>query len=295
MRSVLLPVAANFDVFEEIAHKKSESILLALIACAEDVKARYAEYWDHRFQIEDVVPLEWDGVDHRALLHCYNSGTDGLRALKSQLINSLRTTNAFDLLRCPYCQAREPRTWDHFLPKELYPEFSINPANLIYVCPTCNLKKGDRLFAGPREAMHVYFDPIPDVPILHCAVDIENDLPIIAFGIKDAPGVGPEMMGLARRHFVAFELAMLYVAEAGSITSSFVQEVLLRYPAGIQSEELEEELRYRYLAIPVNKGPNYWEARLWIGIRDCAEFLDFINAQIGNNVQKSPIRGGFDR
>ena len=39
---------------------------------------------------------------------------------------------------CPYCSQRLIKTLDHYLPKSIYPYFSVTPINLVPACRDCN-------------------------------------------------------------------------------------------------------------------------------------------------------------
>ncbi|QCG68121.2 hypothetical protein [Pseudomonas veronii] len=63
------------------------------------------------------------------------------------------------LLSCPMCGGDGPRTIEHYLPKECYPEYSVLSYNLIPSCGTCNAKRGsyNKYLQWPS-LLHPYFD-----------------------------------------------------------------------------------------------------------------------------------------
>jgi 5-methylcytosine-specific restriction endonuclease McrA len=69
-----------------------------------------------------------------ALLHCYESQTNGLKKIKEAI---RKTCNG----PCPYCGIDGAREFDHYLPKTEFPEFSTLDLNLIACCGECNKKK----------------------------------------------------------------------------------------------------------------------------------------------------------
>lgn len=61
------------------------------------------------------------------------------------------------LFRCVYCLRREQ--WgllkgqyhiDHFFPKAIYPEWTLDYDNLLYCCSSCNLSKGEQFVPNPE-------------------------------------------------------------------------------------------------------------------------------------------------
>lgn len=69
---------------------------------------------------------------------------------------------------CPYCTLNEANTTEHILPKEKYPEFSVNTLNLIPACSACNSKKSDAVLnsEGKKFTINFYTDVLPNVQYL---------------------------------------------------------------------------------------------------------------------------------
>lgn len=66
---------------------------------------------------------------------------------------------------CPACgEDGTPNTLDHYLPKDLFPEFSITMANLFPMCDICQGNKGVAILndEGERQFLHPYFDAFLD-------------------------------------------------------------------------------------------------------------------------------------
>ncbi|MCK7036886.1 HNH endonuclease [Enterobacter kobei] len=72
------------------------------------------------------------------------------------------------LNECPYCgNPKSPDTLDHFIPKDLWSEFSIYPDNLVPQCRECAPIKGEKYYSTEkRSAMYIhpiFFDLISRV------------------------------------------------------------------------------------------------------------------------------------
>jgi hypothetical protein len=103
------------------------------------------------------VPI-WPGIDiHKTkFLTLYKSPKDD--SVQKPILEALRSRK---LQLCPACgEDGQPNTLDHYLPKDLYPEFAITPINLFPMCDICQGAKlaktlninNERLFLQP------YFD-----------------------------------------------------------------------------------------------------------------------------------------
>lgn len=54
-----------------------------------------------------------------------------------------------NLKQCPFCgHPVKPTILDHFIPKKLWPEFSIFPNNLVNQCENCSSKKGQHYYSN---------------------------------------------------------------------------------------------------------------------------------------------------
>ncbi len=65
--------------------------------------------------------------------------------------------------KCPFCSlSHNPKTLDHFLPKTLFPQFSILPENLVPACKECNEEFKKTFYADveDEQILHPYFDDI---------------------------------------------------------------------------------------------------------------------------------------
>lgn len=65
--------------------------------------------------------------------------------------------------RCLYCNIGIPESLDHYLPKSKFPLLSINPANLIPCCYSCNTRLNSVSSHGEALIVHPYFNKINSV------------------------------------------------------------------------------------------------------------------------------------
>lgn len=73
---------------------------------------------------------------------------------------------------CPYCGFGEISEIDHFLPKSIYPEFSVFCFNLVPSCHICNSKKSNK----NNICIHPYFEDIKDIDkMLRAEFKLENE------------------------------------------------------------------------------------------------------------------------
>ena len=87
---------------------------------------------------------------------------------------------------CCYCSDCEPTELDHFLPKSIFPEFSIFPSNLVPTCHECNKFKDDDY---PRNnidyLVHPYYENYAEFEWLMASLRYKDDAPIVIYQISE--------------------------------------------------------------------------------------------------------------
>lgn len=152
--------------------------------------------------------------------------------------NNLQTYNNV----CPYCTINSANTTEHILPKEDFPEYSVDVYNLIPACSECNSYKGKFLRdeSGKFFTINFYTDILPNVRFLFATIK-----PIVGgvqfeYCLSNTNGVDPELFALIERHFVRYKLISRFYDKA-------VQELpnLVNY---FRSEEITSEEEFDKVA-----------------------------------------------
>ncbi len=250
-----------------------------LIAARPDVIARFQAYDLALPQHQVPALVVMDGPTKAALLACYNVGTIPLSELKNAILASLLSHAPINLQRCPYCMLNDPRTWDHYLPKDSYPEYSVYHPNLLYVCFGCNQRKRDDYDAAAPLYCHPYFTVPEAETLLHCAVLVDAGALVISY-YGAAYGAHASAGDIAQRHLERLQLPRRFQAEAAALVSNLIGELRHYFPKGVGAEAMKDVLRRRFSDAQEQLGCNAWDARLWHGLAFCEEFLDYANAQI---------------
>lgn len=279
------------EYFDAIIQAKHLATRALLIAARPAVVARLQAY-DLALPKHQVPALAaWNGPTKAALLACYSVGTIPLSGLKNAILASLQALAPISLQRCPYCMLNDPRTWDHYLPKDSYPEYSVYHPNLLYVCFGCNQRKRDDYDAATLLYCHPYFTVPEAEALLHCSVLVDAGALVInyygaAYGVHESAG------DIAQEHLRRLQLPRRFQAEAAALVSNLIGELRHYFPNGVGAEALRDVLRRRFSDAQKQLGCNAWDARLWHGLAFCDEFLDYANAQI--TAADVPSGDGFE-
>ena len=117
---------------------------------------------------------------------------------------------------CPYCEYGEIWEIDHFLPKSIYPEFSVFFLNLVPSCHICNSKKSNK----NNICIHPYLEYIKDIDkMLWAEFKLENESLIFYYHKqKNIPAI-------VEKHIDTFDILNRYKEKA----SVYISDRIIYY------------------------------------------------------------------
>lgn len=214
MLSLSLPVAAvhqasplsgclkQFDDFIEACNDPKKAHLASLQA---SVKAAYAAYVAGLSSLASLTPCFKRGTaDGDRLFDCYESGAGVDRHILAEV-------QRVACGHCPYCGLRmrpKPKSRspdrDHFLPRSVFPEFSVFSINLVLCCDDCNTEKGARFrdAAGRELFLHPYFDRVLRTQVLQAQAQMRGGTLQVVFSV-DTTRIAANDVGRVLRHVEA--------------------------------------------------------------------------------------------
>ena len=112
---------------------------------------------------------------------------------------------------CPYCGVDTVSHIDHYLPRSVFPEFSISLQNLLMSCDGCNSTYKRHLWGNgvDKEVFHPVLDTVPVTVFLTATCQYINGAISVDFSI--APGWRNTLF---ERHFALMNLNERYTAKA---------------------------------------------------------------------------------
>lgn len=219
MHKLTLAAGLPRDHLSDIVDAKSGDRGARLTGMLQTVRARYRvlEAAHTVAGISSVAQGTWAKAEREDLLHCYENTTKALQQLKT-----LITESQPDGIRevCPYCGIGGPRQFDHYLPKEKFPEFSVHSYNLVPCCGVCNGKKSDTWLQpnNTRTFINFYLDSLPAVPMLDVTIQwsVKNGklIPVSTFQLVCPAGFGAAEFQLVSIHFQRLGLLARYKDQA---------------------------------------------------------------------------------
>lgn len=130
---------------------------------------------------------------------------------------------------CPFCAHRDVDSIDHYLPKDIYPQYSISPINLVPACNHCNSIKRTNGFDNEFNILiHPYFNDIDMAKWLFCQI-IESDPIAFTFYVNPPLVWGETLQKRIKYHFNSLELNKLYSSQASREFRSRQNQIIKEY------------------------------------------------------------------
>lgn len=228
--------------------------------------AAYQAYRDNAGSPFAIAPCDFGpGVNDRQYkLYDNRKGSGELRRMRRKE----------GLMSCPVCGSPVTGDLDHYLPRSVYPEFSILRANLVPACRHCNSGvKGNTVHGeSPQRFIHPYFDQWAEQAIWY--VKILPPFRAALFKPLALPGLVPprdEIVAFHLENVLGTQFYSSMIAEWSSLPAT----IKLRDPdlsTASVTLQIEVELRVALIA----GGANSWRAALLRGIQRDPAVIEFL-------------------
>lgn len=191
-----------------------------------------------------------------------------------QILETLR--KGHNLLFCPCCgEPGKPRTLDHYLPKTIYPEFSIVLANLTPMCDECQAKKGTNYadVEGNKKFIHPYFDPIETV-LLELRISEPFSSPV-AFTVAVPDSLDLALSSLVARHIEGIN----FVERFEEFCRQHYTNLLMMFVEERKEPEPDSSTRIitRFLRQYEKESVNRWESVFYRGVLANQNLLNYLD------------------
>ena len=184
--------------------------------------------------LEHMQPAQVGRLHKSVLLEMYDSTNLIIRDFRKKFFDINRQT--YNNL-CPYCVINESNTTEHILPKEKYPEFSVDVLNLIPCCSKCNSLKGDTVLGidNNKLILNFYTDILPNLQFLFVDVTAKDYINFNYRLENVGNKIDANLFNLIERHFTKLDLINRYNQKAIQQFS----EISNRYLAQDFKDEIE--------------------------------------------------------
>lgn len=238
------------------------------------IKRLYQNYSDNTHQLHLLTPENLTDEQKEALRHCYSPAVPEMDELRLIIEEFQEQFDDYVSAVCQYCGLNfSPRTLDHYLPKDLFAEFSTLSLNLVPCCGDCNGLKGVAWLDSNsnRRIISFYYDSLPTKQFLFASIRIVNKKIKTSFYLssdsEDYCGLEPTI----RSHFSKLELIERYEKAAPEVISEQRTSLKSIYPLEISA--LEIFLIKKIKCMSQDFSLNYWKVALYQAMLNNKDFL----------------------
>jgi len=271
MKIIPPPSIDSLEVFTNIASRKIDATKKRLMDNYKYVESRYAEYSTHKKELALISPKSL-GVDiDEALLNCYLSETNELQKMKAEIKSNHYSSVG---MKCQFCGVDNISTFDHYLPKESFPDFSVHPLNLIPCCSTCNNKKRSVFLTdvGERAIINLYFESLPTERYLFSKIKYENKTPVASFFLGKPPSYSERQFRLVVEHYSRLNLLDRYRENSPEVFSETQASIIIQGYA-TSNELVKDWLRKEAEKYSTLYSANNWKVPLFVAMAECDEYV----------------------
>ncbi|WP_419868720.1 HNH endonuclease signature motif containing protein [Chryseobacterium sp. CT-SW4] len=263
----------SFAVYKDAVKRKRDitkkNVLIGLESRIEPQFILYAEKFNDK-KIYEITSLGFDDAEKSVLIDLYQYNSYVIRSLKNKILDKqIATINA----TCQYCTLNSVETLDHFIPKEEFPEFSVNPLNLLPCCPTCNSKKSYLCFDGEESLfLNLYLDELPNKKYLKAEFDFNNDIPLVTFSLYNPENIDRINFRTIRNHYERLNLLERMREKSNEIITEIINSLRTYYKLDSDIESLKNFIVDEENENKEAYGYNYWKSVLRLSLIQYDEF-----------------------
>jgi hypothetical protein len=259
-----------------VSRKMDPALRNRLLAIEPAIRARYATYDSNvtTSTLEVILP-DTTFENHRIdleQLYWFKSLT--IREIKKRIEDQQPDTIKYT---CQSCGIGAVSSMDHYLPMASYPEFVVNPYNLIPSCSGCNGTKNDVwLNNGARVFLNPFLDQLPQAEFLFVDVFLDSQGEMdFEFRLRNTNNIPAIQFAFIETHFKKLGLLeRMKKASIGHLTEfknqlkNSLKELTLGKVKDIQlANDSDDRAAY---------GANYWKAALHKSLINSTIFLDTV-------------------
>ncbi|WP_323959512.1 hypothetical protein GC088_13420 [Arthrobacter sp. JZ12] len=252
------------DLYDRLRARRNRDIATVLVNVRQAVFGAYIQYkLGELCSLATVIDDDDTAQKVRSNYEVLRSGAlvdDGAKILARSRI-------------CCLCGLRPTSELDHYLPKQLFPEFAALTVNLVPVCGVCNKRK-DQLYKtdlGDPAFIHAYLDQLPgSEPFLRATLEVGDGI-IPSFEIVQASGLPDKTFRVLVSHFAHFQLGTVYSEEAVELLYEKSVAIADFYSEGGPTG-VEKYLRLEALSTARHFGLNHWKPATLTAAAESADF-----------------------
>lgn len=237
-----------------------------------DVKNKFTTY-DDEHKANNLASLTahgYTGQDKADLLKLYKYGNSVIQNLNEK-VTTLEGNRLINT--CQNCTINEINSLDHIVPKDEFPEFSVNPLNLFPSCTKCNGHKNVIWRKNNKSLfLNLYLDDLPEEQYLFCYPTIDGDKITLNFSVENRFGIEPNLFELIKNHYTRLHLPKRFRKNSHDTIYELSKEIK-KYKDKMSRDKLIKTIKEDILEEKKYYGFNYWKAIIKESLINDANYL----------------------
>lgn len=270
MRNLTPSLLDAKTIFQNIIDSKRPPRKQRLVNMVARVRSRFDLYQTSKTSLHRLPKISYNEEEQCDLEDCYLGATFALQELLADIKKSQE-----DAIQgqCQYCGILSPDTFDHYLPKSQYPEFSAFALNLLPCCQKCNGKKSTIfLVSGERQFLNLYFDILPQTKFLNVKLTKWKESSIANYWLDFSSCISTDTQKLVECHYKRLELLERYREKSPEALSEMRSWIQCHH-RNSSVEKIQEYLKDEANRLANRFSPNYWKAVLHLELSINIEFI----------------------
>lgn len=266
MRTLSSPLTDEVDLYDRLRKRRRPDTADVLLAVRETVLSAYSDYMvGDTSSLSSVIKDKATAKKLRSNYPILRSGAmanDGAEILARSRV-------------CCLCGLRDTSELDHYLPKQIFPEFAAYSVNLVPVCGVCNKQKDEdfRNDDGGLAFIHAYLDELPSSERFLAATLSFDNAVLPSFELLRSPGMAGETFDVLTSQFNRLGLRTIYAEEAVELLAE-KYGAIEEYFADGGPDTVQKYLRRDALSAKRYFGLNHWKPAILTAAADSVRFCD---------------------
>ncbi|HHP4842497.1 TPA: HNH endonuclease [Acinetobacter baumannii] len=192
------------------------------------------------------------------LLSLYSYKNSILTKYRRQISTDISSTYQ---ATCQYCTVNSVNSLDHFVPKDLFPEFSVHPSNLIPSCTECNSKKLVRWINNNQHIfLNLYIDLLPQNQYLFVELNVISLNNIdINFKVDNVNNIPIPLYSIINSHYTELDLFQRFKDKSSDVVIELTNSIQASLNNGISLSNIQQTILDTCSLDKKHKGHNYYQ------------------------------------
>ncbi|OHT44906.1 HNH endonuclease [Flavobacterium tructae] len=224
-----------------------------------DVKNKYSTFETENIanNLASLTAHGYAGQNKIDLLKLYKYDNSVIQKLNEE-VTTLEGNRLINT--CQNCTINEINSLDHIVPKDEFPEFSVNPRNLFPSCSKCNGHKSTVWREKNKSVfLNLYLDNLPEEQYLFCNPTFDGDKITLKFTVENRFAIEQNLFDLIYNHYTRLHLPKRFRKNSSDTIYELNKEIN-KYANKISKDELIKTIKEDVMEEKIYYGFNYWKS-----------------------------------